>query len=105
MSTFQRIVLMWIACSSSAFAANDVADDLATFTSEGQLVRPANYREWVLIGTGLSMAYGPVLDKLPAGERPFTNVFVNPSSYRAFCRPAGGRTEPFSYSRFAGRWR
>jgi hypothetical protein len=69
-----------------ALAGTDPQDDRATFTNDGQLVQPANYREWVLIGTGLSMAYGPILEHLPAGEQPFTNVFVNPSSYREFLR-------------------
>ncbi|HEY5808993.1 MAG TPA: cytochrome P460 family protein [Povalibacter sp.] len=62
------------------------AGDGPQFTASGELLKPANYREWVAIGTGLSMAYGPVRDKLPDGNRPFTNVFVNPSSYRAFLR-------------------
>ncbi|HKE94368.1 MAG TPA: cytochrome P460 family protein [Povalibacter sp.] len=70
----------------AGLAQSTAATDGPQFTPEGQLVRPADYREWVTIGTGLSMAYGPVRDALPAGERPFTNVFVNPSSYRAFLR-------------------
>jgi hypothetical protein len=57
--------------------------DAAKYTAAGQLLRPANYRQWPLIGTGLGMAYGP-LRKTPSGRPPFTNVFVNPSSYRAF---------------------
>lgn len=64
--------------------ASDRPDDIASFTAEGKLIRPDNYREWMLIGTGLGMVYGPVRDRLPSGSRPFTNVFVNPSSYRAF---------------------
>jgi hypothetical protein len=87
MNTQQRTVLSVIlgACILSSSGAEPApSNDLANITEDGRLVRPENYREWVAIGTGLSMAYGPVRDQLPEGERPFTNVFVNPSSYRAF---------------------
>ena len=54
------------------------------YTPSGELLRPKNYREWALIGTGVGMLYGPARDKVPSGNRAFTNVFVNPASYRAF---------------------
>ncbi len=54
------------------------------YTPTGELLRPENYREWALIGTGVGMLYGPARDKVPSGNRAFTNVFVNPASYRAF---------------------
>jgi hypothetical protein len=53
------------------------------YDAQGKLIRPANYREWVNIGTGIGMVYGPLRDKA-GGNQAFTNVFVNPSSYRAF---------------------
>jgi hypothetical protein len=83
---FKSLLIVGGCMLSVAMAGTEPQDDRASFTNDGQLVRPANYREWVLIGTGLSMAYGPILDHLPPGERPFTNVFVNPSSYREFLR-------------------
>ena len=83
---FKSFLICGVFELSAAIAGTEPAADLATFTSDGQLVRPENYREWVLIGTGLSMAYGPIRERLPAGIRPFTNVFVNPSSYREFLR-------------------
>ena len=83
---FKSFLICGVCVLSPALAGIESPNDLATFTSDGQLVRPENYREWVLIGTGLSMAYGPIRERLPAGERPFTNVFVNPSSYREFLR-------------------
>jgi hypothetical protein len=75
-----------VACtiSLSASIQASTSSDAPTLTPDGRLIRPLDYREWILIGTGLGMAYGPARDQLPAGERPFTNVFVNPSSYRAF---------------------
>src|SRR4030095_3655027 len=47
-----------------------------------RLVRPADYREWPFLGSGLGLTYaeGSAANAAP----PFTNVFVNPSSYRSF---------------------
>ncbi len=52
------------------------------YTREGKLVRPANYREWIYLSSGLGMTYGP---NTP-GEPPFDNVFVSPASYREFLK-------------------
>jgi hypothetical protein len=54
------------------------------FTSDGQLVRPENYREWIYLSSGLGMTYG-VVEKAATVER-FDNVFVTPDAYRAFLR-------------------
>jgi hypothetical protein len=47
------------------------------------LTRPADYREWVFLSSGLGMTYGPAQ---PASDRPplFDNVFVTREAYRAF---------------------
>jgi hypothetical protein len=53
------------------------------FTKSGQLFRPADYRDWVWLSSGLGMAYGPNAQQ--AGEDPpFDNVFVNRTAYRSF---------------------
>lgn len=54
------------------------------YTKEGKLVLP-DYREWVFLSSGLGMNYGP---SAAAGNAPpmFTNVYVNPESYRAFMK-------------------
>jgi hypothetical protein len=57
-------------------------DDAPQYTAEGTMKLPPNYREWVYLTSGLDMNYntaGPV-----TGRSTFDNVFVNPSSYRAF---------------------
>jgi hypothetical protein len=55
------------------------------FTDKGELLRPADYREWVFLASGLGMTYGP--NRPQAGQAaPFDNVFVNPESYRAFMK-------------------
>lgn len=53
------------------------------YTTDGKLLRPANYREWVYLSSGLGMNYRPAQN---GGTTPgmFTNVFVNPESYREF---------------------
>jgi len=50
------------------------------YTSDGKLMFPEGYREWVYASSGLGMNYGPA-----AGWEPtFTNVFVAPAAYRCF---------------------
>ena len=46
-----------------------------------RLVRPVDYREWPFLGSGLGLTYEAVA---PNAAPRFTNVFVNPSSYRSF---------------------
>ena len=54
-----------------------------TFTAAGELVRPADYREWVFVSSGLGMTYGPA--EAAAGRTPmFDNVFVTRDAYRSF---------------------
>jgi len=54
------------------------------YTAAGALQLPADYREWVFLGSGLGMTYGPLGARLRNGAPPFDNVFVTPASYRAF---------------------
>lgn len=58
------------------------------FTGDA-LIRPANYREWIFLSSGIGMTYNPPVGSPPAGSPSgpgFGNVFVNPSSYRAFLK-------------------
>src|SRR6185436_7821656 len=58
------------------------ASDLPVFTPEGELMLP-DYRQWVFLGSGLGMTYGPAAPR--PGENPsLDNVFVNPSAYEKF---------------------
>ena len=43
------------------------------FTAAGQLQRPANYREWIWLSSGLGMSYNP--SARSAGNPSFDNVF------------------------------
>lgn len=52
------------------------------FTKDNRLIRPADYREWIWVSSGLGMTYGGGAQN-PANPL-FDNVFVNPPAYRAF---------------------
>ncbi len=56
--------------------------DVPTFTDDGRLIFPANYREWIYLTSGLDMSYAPRFQSM--GHSMFDNVFVNPSAYKAF---------------------
>ena len=67
--------------------AQQAPDDGPRYENGTQLVRPDNYREWVFLGAGLGMTYEEdTADGVSSEElsQLFTNVFVNPSSYRGF---------------------
>ena len=57
------------------------------FTPDNQLKRPANYREWIYLSSGLGMTYGPNAEPSPTPN--FDNVFVEPSAYRSFLETGG----------------
>lgn len=64
-------------------AGKDAGKDGPRFAADGQLTLPKDYRQWVFLSSGLGMTYGPAASADPANPL-FDNVFVNPSSYRAF---------------------
>jgi len=86
---FRAVVVTWIAvlatvvASTPRMAAQQPAADGPSLQNDGVLAFPENYREWMFLSAGLGMNYGP---NAPAAGQPqsFTNVYVNPSSYRAF---------------------
>jgi hypothetical protein len=52
------------------------------YDAGGDLIAPADYREWVFLSAGLDMSYsetGPAMD-----HSMFDNVFVDPPSWAAF---------------------
>jgi Cytochrome P460 len=56
-----------------------------TYASDGQLIRPTDYRQWVYVTSGLGMTYGS--PEAAAARKPmFDNVFVTPDAYREFMR-------------------
>ena len=70
--------------SLAAFATvAQTTGDGPQFAADGQLVLPKDYRQWIFLSSGLGMTYGPAASADPANPL-FDNVFVNPSSWRAF---------------------
>jgi hypothetical protein len=76
---FSALVLV----SRTAPTAQQASTDGPTYATGGALLRPADYREWAYLTSGLGMTYGPAQ---PPTGRPanFDNVFVNRESYRQF---------------------
>jgi len=68
---------------SVVHAAGQSQSDLPSFTADGKLEFPANYREWIYLTSGLNMSYAPRVPGM-AGHDMFDNVFVNPPAYKAF---------------------
>lgn len=79
---------LWLAAMAAGGAAVimplPAADvDPIRYDAGGKLLRP-DYREWVFLGAGLDMTYGARAANAQPDHHMFTNVFVNPASYRAF---------------------
>jgi cytochrome P460 len=56
------------------------------FTAGNELIRPTDFREWIFVTSGLGMTYNEVVAGTPARVPNFTNVYVNPGSYRNFMK-------------------
>jgi hypothetical protein len=72
--------------AASAPATNNqpsAPSDAPSYTANGELKMPDNYREWIFLTAGIDMSYSATAD--PA-HSVFNNVFVNPSAYREFLK-------------------
>src|SRR5262245_6610044 len=79
------IALCFLLAASWALAVSAQAppgDGPKYVNGTNKLVRPDTYREWVFLGSSLGLNYPA--PGAAAGPDQFNNVFVNPSSYRAF---------------------
>jgi hypothetical protein len=52
------------------------------YAQNGDLLPPANYREWIYLTSGIDMSYSPKAEM--ADHSMFDNVFVNPEAYHSF---------------------
>jgi Cytochrome P460 len=68
---------IWIALPHDSIHA----DSGPSYTKDGEMRLPENYREWVYLTTGFDMAYSP---NAQPDHHMFDNVFVNPEAWRAF---------------------
>ena len=73
-------VLVLIACLALLAAAPDEKAPKPQYDEKGQLLRPADYREWMFLSAGFGMNYSPA----PGGHEMFTNVFVQRWAYNEF---------------------
>jgi hypothetical protein len=69
-------------------SAQQVPSDGPQFTPANELIRPTDFREWVFVSAGLGMTYNEpaAAPGAPPRAPSFTNVYVNPSSYRSFTK-------------------
>ncbi len=61
---------------------NTSSTQMPTYTGDGGLLFPGNYREWVYLTSGVDMSYSP--NAMAMDHSMFDNVFVNPDAYKAF---------------------
>jgi hypothetical protein len=71
----------WLAIAASCLAYPALGAQPA-YLPDGAMIRPANYREWIFLSSGLDMSYSPMAMKMDHSM--FNNVFVNPAAYSAF---------------------
>ncbi|MGC1456778.1 MAG: cytochrome P460 family protein [Steroidobacteraceae bacterium] len=84
-TTLKRMVLtLALLTGALARAQTPAATNVPIYTGAGELVPPSQYREWVYLSTGMNMSYIKRLAGM--GHDMFSNVFVNPESYREFQR-------------------
>jgi hypothetical protein len=57
-------------------------DDPA-YASNGDMLPPVHYREWIYLTSGIDMSYSPKAMDM-GGISTFDNVFVNPAAWRSF---------------------
>ena len=77
-------VIYAAAVYGAAVHAQRAAADGPTYRNGMQLVRPADYREWNFLSSGIGMTYAAAGAPAAGAPQFFGNVFVNPSSYRSF---------------------
>ena len=73
-------VVVLAACFALLAAAPDEKTPKPQYDEKGQLLRPADYREWMFLSAGYGMNYSPA----PGSHEMFTNVFVQRWAYQEF---------------------
>ena len=73
-------VLLLVACLTLLAATPDNKMPKPQYDAKGELVRPADYREWMFLSAGFGMNYSPE----PGSHEMFTNVFVQRWAYDEF---------------------
>jgi hypothetical protein len=63
--------------------ARAASNSAPAYASNGELLPPANYRDWIYLTSGIDMSYEPKAAGME-GRSTFDNIFVNPEAYRSF---------------------
>src|ERR1700759_5245380 len=71
---------------STAGKSSNGTDSSPQFTSDGKLLYPKDYREWVFLSSGLGMTYGPAANAHDPEHPLFDNVFVARPAYESFLK-------------------
>jgi hypothetical protein len=85
---FRRFIALILPCSiliASGQSTTPAPSHIPTYTSDGRLLPPSDYREWIYLTSGLDMSYTPRVAN-SEGMSMFDNVFVAPEAYRAFLK-------------------
>lgn len=69
-------------CMALLAAARDDKSPRPQYDAKGNLLRPADYRDWEFLSAGYGMNYSPA----PGSQELFTNVFVQRWAYAKFLR-------------------
>jgi len=77
----KRSVMFCVIPLAGIMSAGENSTQDPRFTKDNELIRPANYREWIYVTSGLGMSYDAGRED---ADPTFDNVFVEPSAYRAF---------------------
>jgi Cytochrome P460 len=72
--------LLVLAAWDVSKAGAEPSSNRPAYSSDGKLMLPANYRDWIFLTSGFGMNYsaGPVSNPM------FTNVYVSPEAYQGF---------------------
>lgn len=82
-AAFLLIALAFTAFESRPQKTVHAASDAGpAYTQSGDMLPPANYREWIYLTSGIDMSYAPKTGM--QDHSMFDNVFVDPASYRSF---------------------
>jgi len=81
--TYTRLLIIAALLVAAALMCGGASPDSPQFNAKGELLFPADYREWVFLSSGLGMNYGPLAAR-PAEDPQFDNVFVAPVAYKGF---------------------
>lgn len=80
MKSFLCSALVLVACVALLAGAPDGKSPRPQYDDKGQLLRPADYREWMFLSAGYGMNYSPG----PDSHEMFSNVFVQRWAYDEF---------------------